>query len=451
MGEIGMNASELNALKQKAREVLETNDLGSSTRPAPNLYPHQWNWDSAFIAVGLSHFDEVRAQTEIRSLLKGQWCNGMVPHIIFNPKAEDYHPGPQFWECSVSGEAPEGMQTSGITQPPILAYAAYQVYRNSWHKGRAAVFLRDVFPALKRYHRFLCQHRDPLTEGLVHIIHPWESGMDNSPCWDEPMNRIHMERTPDFQRVDTRLVDKSQRPTDEEYTRYTYLVDCYRRAGYDTKTIWKKRAFAVQSVFFNSVMVASLGALEKIARILGEETLEIECWIRRSREGIEEKLWDAAGQAYRDYDLANKAPVCTDTVSRMIPLFARIPDRERASHLIRSLLSPEYTPESGYPVCSTATTAGTFDPKRYWRGPVWININWLIIQGLMAYGYFRQSRELAQKTISLIGKSGFREYFNPLTGEGYGADNFSWTAALFIDLVETVRQDLVKQPVNNYE
>ncbi|MDO9575145.1 MAG: hypothetical protein Q7J55_01285 [bacterium] len=79
------DVSSLKGLKKRAVEVLKDNDTGNSTKPAPLLYPHQWQWDSAFIAIGLSHIDEERAQQEILSLLRGQWTNGMIPHIIFNP------------------------------------------------------------------------------------------------------------------------------------------------------------------------------------------------------------------------------------------------------------------------------------------------------------------------------------------------------------------------------
>ena len=78
----------LDKLKKDAVHVLRANDMGVYTRPAPRLYPHQWNWDSALIAIGWSHIDEERAQKEILSLFRGQWQNGMIPHILFNPEVK---------------------------------------------------------------------------------------------------------------------------------------------------------------------------------------------------------------------------------------------------------------------------------------------------------------------------------------------------------------------------
>jgi glucosylglycerate hydrolase len=67
--------------------VLRRNDLGGRTMASPSLYPHQWSWDSAFVAMGLAHLDTRRAWRELSSLFRAQWANGKVPHIVFNPAA----------------------------------------------------------------------------------------------------------------------------------------------------------------------------------------------------------------------------------------------------------------------------------------------------------------------------------------------------------------------------
>jgi glucosylglycerate hydrolase len=62
-----------------AERVLRRNDMGGWTRAAPDLYPHQWSWDTGFIAVGLAHLDTGRAARELSSLFEHQWTNGKVP------------------------------------------------------------------------------------------------------------------------------------------------------------------------------------------------------------------------------------------------------------------------------------------------------------------------------------------------------------------------------------
>ena len=90
------------ALAEKAKAVLESNWMGHATKPAPNLYPHQWSWDSAFIATGYAHYNQGRAEQEMRSLFAGQWSNGLLPHIVFNSAVNDYKPGPEFWRTDLS-------------------------------------------------------------------------------------------------------------------------------------------------------------------------------------------------------------------------------------------------------------------------------------------------------------------------------------------------------------
>ena len=63
----------------QAKKILDGNWTGSYTKPAPGLYSHQWNWDSAFVAIGYSHYNQKRAQQELLSLFQAQWPIGVVP------------------------------------------------------------------------------------------------------------------------------------------------------------------------------------------------------------------------------------------------------------------------------------------------------------------------------------------------------------------------------------
>src|SRR5699024_10793519 len=89
------------SLAEAAAAVLRANDRGDMTIAAPDLYPHQWSWDAAFVTVGLSHISVSRAVTELRTLLAGQWSTGMIPHIVFSPDSDDYFPDADRWDSSV--------------------------------------------------------------------------------------------------------------------------------------------------------------------------------------------------------------------------------------------------------------------------------------------------------------------------------------------------------------
>jgi hypothetical protein len=109
-------------LFEQAKAVLEMNDRGSYTQPAHGLYPHQWLWDSCFIAIGLRHLDIERAKIELLSLLRGQWHNGMLPNIIFRDDPQ-YRTDRNIWRSWINPFAPDDVTTTGITQPPLLAEA----------------------------------------------------------------------------------------------------------------------------------------------------------------------------------------------------------------------------------------------------------------------------------------------------------------------------------------
>lgn len=421
-----------------AARILRENDTGSSTKPAPRLYPHQWNWDSAFIAIGLSHIDDKRAQLEIASLLDGQWANGMVPHIIFNPESTGYSPGPDYWRTHQCPDAPKGTLTSGITQPPILAFAAYRVFKNAKDRNGALDFLRSIYKKLIHYHEYLYDVRDFKKEGLACIIHPWESGMDNTPSWDDLLKRIKIERKPEYERIDKVLISENQRPTDKDYDAYSYLVELFRSLMYDMEAIKNKSPFLVQSVVFNSLLLASLKALKSIGTEIHEDTGRLDDWTALTENAIQTKLWNEEAHQYFDYDVLHQESIRRNILSNYLPLFAGSVVREKAERMIHLLLSQDtFWPQNGYPLCTVSMKESEFNPQNYWRGPVWINMNWMFIEGLAQYGYHNAAEDLARKTLDLVTNSGFYEYYNPLNGEGLGSDRFSWSASLVIDLIET--------------
>src|SRR6266536_5869926 len=146
-----INSFDAAALRNEAQRVLFVNSRGAFTTPSPQQYPHQWNWDAAFMALGWSHFEIARARTEIRSLLSAQWRNGMVPHILYHEGASDYFPPPAFWQ--MEGLAHSGpVLSSGLTQPPVLASVVRRLHERFANDAEQVAFSREVFPKLLAWH-----------------------------------------------------------------------------------------------------------------------------------------------------------------------------------------------------------------------------------------------------------------------------------------------------------
>jgi neutral trehalase len=153
---------------------------------------------------------------------------------------------------------------------------------------------------------------------------------------------------------------------------------------------------------------------------------------------MNEKLWDEQHSTYLDFDLVSNRLLEVYVAPNFVPLYAGIPSEERAHRMVGTLENTGFglSDESLTPVPSYDRYGFAFFPTRYWRGPVWTNINWFLMRGLERYGYEGQAKRLRETIISLCRSQGFYEYYDPITGFGHGSDLFSWTAALFLDVVE---------------
>jgi glycogen debranching enzyme len=424
-------------LARRALEVLDANWLGHGTRPSL-LYPHQWSWDSACIAMGYARWNQGRAEEELRSLFAGQWANGLVPHIVFATGNGRYFPGPEFWQADRSPDAPSGLETSGIVQPPIHATAALRVYEQSSDRAQARESLARLAPKLVAWHEYLYRERTRGDDGLVEIWHPWESGMDNSPLWDEALARINptADQIPDYRRVDVELADPAERPTDDEYDRYVYLVGLFRELRYRSDRIRDVTPFALQPVLFNSLLVQANRDLAEIARILGDDPRRYESWAEQTAAGLDAKLWSEDDALYVDYDVEAGRCVAVQTAAGLAPLHAGIPTDERARRMVELLAASRVDVDgAGWAVTSLAPDNPGFMPTRYWRGPIWPILNWALQRGLDRYGYPLLAAQVRRALIVLSRRNGFWEHYSPMTGKGHGGENFAWTAGLVLDIL----------------
>jgi hypothetical protein len=424
----------------QAKQVLDFNWTGKYTRPGPRLYPHQWSWDSALIAIGYAHYAHRRAIKELNHLFESQWENGLLPQIVFDPHFGTYFPGISFWHADRSPNSPPDRKTSGVVQPAVHATATLRIYRYAEDSAGVQEFLEYAYPRLVAWHEYLYRERDPGNEGLVYIRHPWESGMDNSPIWDEIMQRLKLrqDQIPTYQRADTHFVATQDRPVSSEYDRFAYLVQLFAERDYDEERIRRDCPFLVQDVLFNSLLCQADRDLAEIAHILGEDPATFEERAQKSCRAIDQKLWNEEHGTYLDFDLVTGRQIHAYVAPNFSPLYAGVPDMDRARRMVDSLENDGFglgAEDSYYPVPSYDRYGYGFSPVQYWRGPVWINIDWFLMHGLKRYGFDEHAERLRQTIVSLCQEGGFCEYFDPLTGIGHGSDFFSWTAALFLDIL----------------
>jgi len=413
----------------EARAILARNDRGGYTVPTDRLYPFQWNWDSAFVAMGFALFDPDRAYRELERLAEGQWDDGMIPHIVFHAPSDTYFPGPEVWGTR------HRIATSGITQPPVFGMALRHVHEAAVKAGLpgADERTRVLFQAALRSHRWWLRARDPEGLGLVAILHPWESGSDNSPAWDVALARVPATTTTVIRRKDTGHVDASMRPRDEDYQRFIHLVDTYRDCGWDPQRQWASAPFKIADVQMTAILARATADLMHLAETFGtsEERSELADMHQRLTEGLARR-WRLELSRFVSLDLISGEDVEAPTQACFMPLVALHLDDAQRGAVTTEIERWRQGMVVGLP--TTPAFSPAFEPKRYWRGPVWAVVNWLLADGLRMNGAEDLACQIERGTVQAIERAGFCEYFDPTTGEGLGGDSFSWTAAAYMVL-----------------
>ena len=404
-----------NEIDNVARTVLRENDRGGYTVPTDALYPYQWNWDSAFAALGFAEFDLSRAWKEIETLFKGQWDNGMLPHIIFHQIDERYFPGPDEWR----GRGP--IPSSCISQPPVAASIIRQIWEKNVAFGDKQV--RRLFPKLVQWHRWFMNWR--CDNGVIFVTHPWEAGRDNAPDWDDAMAAINPKNIAPYQRRDTSHVDPNMRPTKYDYDRYIWLLSQGRKYRWDENTLKKIRAFRVADPTLNFILLRANRDLMNIGLALGQNIDEIKSWISIQEEGVH-KLWNSEISSYDSFDLRTGKFAGSISNASFMCWYGGIYDERMLSQFDRIMSKVNYGMPSHDP------DSVRFDRKRYWRGPTWAVMNMMIGIGLKDAGEIERAELVKFQTNLAISQKGFAEYFDPIDGTPAGGSTFTWTAAVWL-------------------
>ncbi len=320
------------SLAARAAYILRDNSTGLITKAAPTLYPHQWSWDAAFNAIGLATTDLPRARLELDSLFAGQWRNGLLPHIVFDPAADGYWPGPAQWDCAVAQRGgpirardqrdhrSAGARDRGRPDPGGRGAGRRRRVRSGPWSWAAR-----IYPKLLAWHRFLARDRADKETGLMTLFHGWESGTDNSPRWDAPYAEVEVgPGLPLYERKDKAHVsDAAQRPTDREYDRYLWLVEEAKRASYDAGLLRQTGSFQVGDVLFTAIFACASDLLASLAVRLRrtDDAAELKDYAAQARAAVFCHVDEASGLA-ADVDLRTGTWLRTETIAGFAPLIA---------------------------------------------------------------------------------------------------------------------------------
>jgi hypothetical protein len=337
--------------------------------PSKFHYVGVWQWDAFFHALAYRYLDAHLAQDQLRILLDHQREDGMIPDAVHDEGTVTHLDFPV---------------DADVTKPPLIAWAAWKLYEHSGDRE----FLEEIYEPVVRSNNWWFEKNDLDGNGLCEYLHPFSSGLDDSPLWDKGM--------------------------------------------------------PVESPDLNTYLYLQQEALAKIARVIGLPQ-EAEMWKQRAAAMVERMIrimWDdRAGFFWARKD---GRPIKVRTPFNLFPLLTGSMPAEIASRLVAHLVDErQFWPR--FPVPTVALDDPKYDPNQMWRGPTWVNINYLLIQGLQQTGYQDVARELRRRTLGLIcEQDDVYEYYHPETGSNppKAACIFGWSSAIFIDLaIEASRED----------
>jgi glycogen debranching enzyme len=399
--------------------------------PSKSVYPHQWLWDSCFHTITTSRFNRQLAKAELRTLASRIQDNGFTPQITI------WKPNIQLpVASSIARLIHHHSHYTHVTQPPVFGVALEEVYRNSGDRS----FLEDLLPKAKRHYEYWLENRDPDGDGLVSIILPIESGMDHSPAYDDAM--------------------RLAKPTALNYhIANMVLAAKYAGMGWNTSRILDSELFSVEDLTVNSIFAYGLRSVARLCRQIGDpDDARFDALALRTEKAVVDRCYDPSTGVF--YSLAGKEDrrIPVKTIASLMPLMLEsMPEHLVKEMVDKHLLNPDFF-WLDYPVPSVSmgqeqfsACAGSLSTKTgiagiiergfdrfqtIWRGPTWVNMNWFLGRGLRIHGYEELADELTARTVKMISKAGFWEYYNPLTGEGQGAGDFSWTC-IVLDMLDT--------------
>lgn len=378
--------------------------------PSPGTYPYQWFWDSCFHAIVLSHLDIGRAEAELATLLINQQPDGFVPHMAFwpleRPETGPYH---------LAGSSPN---LSASMQPPVLAEAVAAVAA----RGRGASYLREVLPSVRRFYDWCDEARDPDRDGLIAIVEPHESGMDQTPSYDAYLG---------LSGGDAAGFEAAWRG----------VAESNAAVGQRSEAVFERDRFVVEDVAVNVLHAENQRVLSQLLSQVGDSDGAAQFAVRaeRTASALFERCWSPADEDFHGLAGRDEALLPAGTVSGLLPILLADLPADRVDRIAERLADPAQFATS-YPVPSVslrnpayrrAPPGGTV----LWRGPTWINTNWYLGRGLRRHGRESLATRIEDASLRLVERSGFREHYDAERGQGYGALGFAWSA-LVLDMLE---------------
>jgi len=338
-----------------------------------------WLWDSCFHSIAWTSFHDERGIVELSQVMRKQFSNGFVPHMVYA--------GPTVYR----GPRPD---VSSFTQPPVYALAMI------WARRHGLPLPSYLLQQMSRALSYFTQRR--FRDGLAFVVHPWETGCDDSPRWDSWLGTSMWDPQ--------KWLDSDQR-----------LVDAAVFSRDEGDAFWSNEFVCVPSLFNAILSQAFLFAAELTGKTEFRRTsFEI-------GEAMDEFLWDDSQGIYIDRPIVGGGESCRiPTLDGVLSALGSI-RQERALACLDQLRDPSRF-EAPFGLRYLPATHPLYLPNSYWRGPAWPQLEFLAIQACRRWGQDDLATQLSERSKQGIARSDWAEYWNPETGSGLGARPQTWAS-----------------------
>lgn len=398
--------------------------------PSPHEYSEQFFWDSCFHSIVMSHYYPDLAKDEITSLFKLQDSEGFIPlYIGWYDSSRNIK---DLWNEAVKlpfKMLNKNRHYSQLIQPPIIASSVMELYTQT--KDRE--FLSEVVPKLNQYYKYLRDRRDPDRDYLISIIHPFEC-LDESPVMNAPLGFSYTRKA---------------RLASVQFARHKLLYT-YSRMDWDLDDIFKSNHYNLTSVFVNCLYAWNLRLLSKLNAEIGNKS-EAESWntlAERVEGAILAKHYDESMNVFLD-SCTSRGRIPLVYIGSLMPLLLDIIDKRTVDTIVDRWLCNPKEFWTNFPVPDLPASSTFYNPGRsirdadiWGRGNTWVNTNWLIYMGLKKQAALKGEERYSEIADRIWGKTeemlrltnyGFYEYYNSITGRGYGAPGIGWNTLFSIE------------------
>jgi Glycosyl hydrolase family 63 C-terminal domain len=382
-------------IRIKSRDLLESNwdEVRGYCRPHPVKYPHMWLWDSCFHSIAWAALADRRVLVELSAVFREQFENGFLPHMVYA--------GPTI------SRGPKD-NVSSFTQPPVYGQSLAASWSLGESEDKRQFTKRHLLQAAEKGLDYLWRYRR-LENGLLFIVHPWESGADHSPRWDDwiaPAGEL-----PEY-----------DREVWESYDDLFVKAAIFSAEG-DAQS---SDRFVAAPAAFNAIAAR---AAAELFLLTGDEK-----WRKRSMEvgdAMDQILWDDRSELFKDDPVVGGGAGASASIPTLDGVLGALATNSasRASKVLDQLSDPSRF-AAPYGPRYLPVDHERYRPDKYWRGPAWPQLNYLLFLACRRWDRDQLAVQLADVTRRGVRSADFSEFWNPETGQALALGRQTWSAVV---------------------